>query len=653
MARRNGYVISMLFMRKFSTLIVVLLLPFFLGCAALQQQVQKAAGSKTATAKSTTLRTGPPPVAGVRHGSQDGPVCPVILPPEDEKPPRARTSTSTSSAVDDDGSGPAKNPEELMDQALELCESAQEFWQKGELDNAIDALDHAYALILEADPEDSTDLIQQKDDLRFMISRRMLEIYASRHTAAVGSHKAIPMVSNKFVDAEICSFTGPEREFFLAAYKRSGKYRPRIVKALKEAGLPEELSWLPLIESGFKVHAMSRARALGLWQFMASTGYKFGLVRDRYVDERMDPEKATEAAISYLKELHQIFGDWITCLAAYNCGEGRVLRVIRTQNVNYLDDFWDLYKRLPRETARYVPRFFAALKIIQHPEKYGMDLEQPEAEVKFEKVTINKPVNLKDVAQSMGLDAETLSDLNPELRYQITPADDYDLKVPPSTKDTLLASIAEIPTASTPVMQAAAPQKPRPSSFDYHTVKRGETLTGIARKYGVSTEAIKRVNHFKKRTKLFSGRKLIIPLGDIAETAQASSSSSSASASASPPPSPAPDYPSPALTVPSTHVVRRGESLFSLAQRYGTTVKAIKRANGLTSDQVTVGQDLKISGARPAPTYKGPKTYKVKRGDTAYSICKKFHISLEKFKKLNGLSKKAKVRKGQTVTVGE
>jgi membrane-bound lytic murein transglycosylase D len=138
-----------------------------------------------------------------------------------------------------------------------------------------------------------------------------------------------------------------------------------ILEKLEAAGLPAELSWLPLIESGFKVKALSRARALGLWQFIPSTGYKFGLKRDQYIDERIDFEKSSDAAIAYLKELHNIFGDWSTVLAAYNCGEGRVLRVIRTQNINYLDDFWDLFGRLPFETARYVPRFLAAAPVAQ------------------------------------------------------------------------------------------------------------------------------------------------------------------------------------------------------------------------------------------------------------------------------------------------
>ena len=164
-----------------------------------------------------------------------------------------------------------------LDEALELCQLSQDNWQEGELENAVEALDRAYALILSANTAESPKLVQQKEDLRFMISKRILEIYASRNIVVNGNHNAIPVVINRHVQKEIDLFTkGRERQSFIQAYRRSGRYRPAIVNALTEAGLPTELSWLPLIESSFKVRALSRSRALGLWQFIPSTGYKFG-----------------------------------------------------------------------------------------------------------------------------------------------------------------------------------------------------------------------------------------------------------------------------------------------------------------------------------------------------------------------------------------
>ncbi len=281
------------------------------------------------------------------------------------------TANSDNPGIGPEGAAaPAQKVQTDLDDALDLCQLSQDYWQQGELENAVDALDRAYALILSVDTSDQPKLIQQKEDLRFMISKRILEIYASRNIVINGNHKAIPITINRHVQAEIDLFTkGRERRFFVDSYKRSGRYRDKIVESLQEAGLPQELSWLPLIESGFKVNALSRSRALGMWQFIPSTGYKFGLSRDKFIDQRMDPERSTRAAIEYLKELHRLFGDWSTVLAAYNCGEGRVLRLIRGQNINYLDNFWDLYQRLPRETARYVPRFLATLHILNNPEE--------------------------------------------------------------------------------------------------------------------------------------------------------------------------------------------------------------------------------------------------------------------------------------------
>ena len=283
---------------------------------------------------------------------------------------------------------PKKSDQELLDSALEFCHASNDFWERGDLENALDALDQAYSLVLEVHPDENPEILQQRDDLRITISKRIIEVYTSRFTVANGYRKAIPLVMNSHVERAVRLLEGRDKRFFMASYRRSGRYRPAIVKALIEAGLPEELSWLPLIESGFKVQALSRSRALGMWQFIASTGYKFGLKRDRWIDERMDPEKSTTAAIAYLKELHQIFGDWATVLAAYNCGEGTVLKRIRSQRINYLDNFWDLYRELPRETAFYFPKFLAVLHILNDPEAHGMSLPPVDEEIKLSLIHI-------------------------------------------------------------------------------------------------------------------------------------------------------------------------------------------------------------------------------------------------------------------------
>lgn len=388
-----------------------------------------------------------------------------------------------------------------LDAALELIEASQEFWAEGDVEQAIEALDRAYEIILRVNAGDNTKLAQQKEDLRFMISRRILEIYASRRAVVNGNHRPIPLTMNEHVEREIKSFQTVERDFFIESYRRSGRYRPAIVKALKDAGLPEELSWLPLIESGFKVRALSRSRALGLWQFIPSTGYKFGLKRNNWIDERLDPAKSTQAAIAYLKELHTIFGDWATVLAAYNCGEGSVARVIREQKINYLDNFWDLYERLPRETARYYPRFLAVLHILKDPAQYGFNLDEPEKPIESEIVNIAKPMSLKTVAERIGVDLEELTARNPELRREATPPTEYSLRVPPETKERLLASLDTIPRWS----------PPRPE-YVVHRVRRGETLSLIALRYRTSIQRIMKANRMSRGDYLRVGQRLRIPL---------------------------------------------------------------------------------------------------------------------------------------------
>lgn len=389
----------------------------------------------------------------------------------------------------------------LLNEALESFQLSQDFWQKGDFNNAISTLDQAYHLILQVNPDGDQNLTQQKEKIRLMICKQMIEIYATQHPTAKGSQKAIPLVLNRYVKREINLFKGPERRFFVEAYKRSGRYRPMIIAALEKAGLPKELSWLPLVESGFRVKAFSSARALGLWQFIPSTGYLFGLRRDHWLDERMDPEKSTQAALAYLQDLHNIFGDWCTVLAAYNCGDARVFEVIRTQRVNYLDNFWDLFEKLPPETARYVPRFIAALLIINNPDTFGFALPEPHPPLPYESAKISQKVRLKNVAKILSVSSQTIEALNPELRLKMTPPGPYDLKVPEGKGDFLLSKLSGVPVSN-------HSQK----LYTLHRVQWGETLIQLASRYRTRAQAIADVNHIKEKDFLRVGQELKIPL---------------------------------------------------------------------------------------------------------------------------------------------
>lgn len=642
-------------------LIPALLMLLFSACAIHPNSVSVSAISKDISvrnADTVILKKDPPKPAHVQVEADDE------ISDEDIEALAEEESENTAEACDssknddnladnddddeDDGEADlATHP--AFDEAMEFCEAAQGFWKSGDSEKAMAALDQAYSLILDVEVEDDIDLGRQKEDLRFLISKRVLEIYASRNTAVKGNHDAIPMIMNHHVEAEIALLTTPGKDgedcFFFKAYRRSGKYHAMIVEELKKAGLPAELAWLPLIESGFQSNALSPARALGIWQFIPSTGYKYGLKRDRYVDERMDPEKATKAAIDYLKELHGMFGDWATVLAAYNCGEGRVLREIRQQNINYLDNFWDLYEKLPRETARYVPRFLATLHILKEPAKYGLDKILLQPSLEYDTVAVQRMVNLSDVANTMNIDKETLASLNPELRHQIIPELGYSLKVPKNTSQNLLAKLDEIPLSS-------PPQLVQEATYQYHKVRRGESLSGIARQYRISAKRLARINSLGKHRRAVAGDILKIPeskkSGAIAaRTVKAGSYKESN----------------------SKYVVRKGDSVASIAKRYGISSKELYRANNLSKKKIRVGQTLNISAdkkiaqkasalkisadKRTAQKARALKLYKVKSGDSLKDIARQHKMQLGKFLKVNNLTQKSKIRPGQQLYVVE
>ncbi|MGQ9802145.1 MAG: LysM peptidoglycan-binding domain-containing protein [Candidatus Saccharicenans sp.] len=465
-----------------------------------------------------------------------------------------------------------ENPAQT-DEVYALIQEAQTALEKGELDLALTRLDQAYSVLLKIEALPDSELYQEKNDLRILLAQKIQQVYAFRLPTPITNHKTIPLVENKWVQAEIKSFQTVERRFFEEAYRRSGLYRPMIVEELRKSGLPEELSWLPLIESGYKPRALSRARALGLWQFIASTGYRYGLRRDKFIDERMDPVKSTRAAIKYLLELHDFFGDWTTAIAAYNCGEMRVQNVIRAQKIDYLDNFWDLFANLPYETARYVPRFIATLMILENPEKYGFNLPPLDPALNYETVILQKPVKLSALASKLGLSQEQLVQLNPELRHDSTPDYQYELRVPAGWAETTLACLRDLPN-----------WMPPEAVFGWHTVKKGETLGLIARRYRTTINAIVRLNNLRNSRLIYPGQRLKIPgraqglmpaEDDGGPVTLASGQASTADQAI-------------------VYVVKTGDTLYQISRNYGVSIDRIKRDNNLSNDTLVPGQKLII-----------------------------------------------------------
>jgi membrane-bound lytic murein transglycosylase D len=620
---------------KTATAIIILLI--FTGCQqAYQTSVTPVRGTDTDSASREPAGHKTEPAVS-ENGSYTGPFIYLDDDASLGKDTRTGVIATRSSSSDPDMTTAAPETDSLeaeekstetatfeqvkIDQALEMINMAQEMWEAGRLEHALSNLDDAYSFIMEIDTEKSTDFSQQKEDVRFLISKRILEIYASRQVVVAGSHDEIPITLNDHVKKEIERLTGAEKNFFINSLERSSRYRPYIIAQLKAAGLPEELSWLPLIESGYQLRALSSARALGLWQFIPSTGHKFGLVRNKYIDERMDPEKSTQAAIAYLRELHNLFGDWTTVLAAYNCGEGRVLSIIRNQKINYLDNFWDLYQNLPRETARYVPRFLATLHIIQNLETYEMAVQNPLHPIPYKTFEINKQIRLTDIAREIDVNTDVLRALNPELRYGLLPPETYPLKIPENKSGRFLASLDKIKTSYS-----------APTLYTQHKIRRGETLSSIATRYKTSVDAIARANNIHKTHRIITGKVIKIPGSGSASSSTKTDQGASKSRN------------------PIQYKVQKGDNLWVIARKFSTTTKQIMTNNHLTSTRLYVGQKLTITPFQKAPVTRSG-VYYVKSGDSPFLIAKKHNMNLPRLLALNHLSKNCKIFPGQKLII--
>ncbi len=309
---------------------------------------------------------------------------------------------------------------------------------------------------------------------------------------------SLPIVRNDKVESHIRFFHIAIRNRFEQWLTRLGHYKPIVENIFSEFNLPSDLVYLSLVESGFNPHAYSRARATGPWQFMKGTAILYGLRVDQYVDERRDPIKSTIAAARYLRDLYDMFGAWPLAMAAYNAGEGKVMRALQKSRA---DSFWEIAqtKHIRRETKEYVPRFMAATIIAKDPGQYGF-IQEPPAPHQFEEVIVHRSIHLQTMAIAAGMSFTELRRLNPELRRDVTPPDDqnYHLKVPVGSRDAVVQALNKVPTwKPTPLLVKKVKNRSEPSGS--YRVRVGDSLWTIAKRFHLSVAQLKARNSVAAR----------------------------------------------------------------------------------------------------------------------------------------------------------
>ncbi len=505
-----------------------------------------------------------------------------------------------------------------------------------------------------------------------------LEQMISREVVALGGKDNVPMELNRQVLLNINYFLNDARGFMTKGLSRGSKYIPMMKAIFRQKGLPEDLVYLALIESGYKTSAVSTASAVGPWQFIAATGRRYGLTINEYVDERMDPVKSTYAAADYLTTLHNMFNSWPLAIAAYNSGENKIRRGMENYGVNNFWDMTDVGGHLANETKLYVPSFLAATFIAKDPDAYGLtiELQQPD---EWEEVVVPGAVSFKDAASYCGTTVDRLKELNPHLKKDTTPPDEtnFALRIPvggsqqftkayaKAGKGQALASAGRSPMPDwQPAVKTAQAAKPTISTIT-HKVKPGDTLTVVAKRYGVSTDLIKKSNNLKTNT-LASGQILKIP-SDLPLTAKKTTESS---------PLMVVENPNPQPRSTSVHTVVAGESLGGIAQKYNMSLRELVDINNLDGTTIRTGQKLKVAGS-PAPAAKAAETkasadaktskaaetkastaaatgktgtHTVVAGENLGGIARKYDLTTKELMALNGLDGPA-IRAGQKLKV--
>ena len=446
-------------------------------------------------------------------------------------------------------------------------------------------------------------------------SRKVQEDLSKPYTSSYG---AIPLANNKQVDKWINYFQTLGYERMRIYLSRSSRYIPMMKQVFREYDLPEELVYAAMIESGFSPQARSFANAVGYWQFIAGTAKRYGLKIDHYVDERRDPVLSTRAAAQYFKDLYGIFGSWHLALASYNAGEYRINRFVMR---HYSRNFWLLSSKrsFPKETANYVPKFIAALRISQNPRRYGFKGVEYQPALEYDTLALHFPISLKKLSAELDVSYQEMQRLNPSYRGEYVPA----------VKGVVLRIPAGRPTMDPALLTACKMEKPKIRYRDYYwyRVRRGDTLYRLARKNRTSISTIRRMNRMSRRNILRAGRKIKIPqYNRVVRTRRG---------------------------LASVHIVKRGENLSGIAKLYGVKVQGIKKINRLKTSVLHPGQVLNLI-SRQQPQKKaspGGKFHVVQKGETLIGIAKRYDVSLPALMKKNTLNFQSILSAGKKIII--
>ncbi len=486
--------------------------------------------------------------------------------------------------------------------------------------------------------------------------------------------KALPTVIempyNQVVRSYIDMYTQRRRTLVEEMLGLSLYYMPIFEQALEQEGLPLELKYLPVIESALNPDAVSRVGATGLWQFMLSTAKGLGLEVNSLVDERRDPIRSSELAAKYLKQLYEIYGDWSLAIASYNCGPGNVNKALRRAGGGK-QDFWDIYYYLPKETRGYVPAFIAANYVMTYHNDHNIGNALAKRPVLTDTIHITQRVHFDQISEVLGIPVEELRVLNPQYRRDEIPGDirPYALTLPSKQVYSYIVSedsivnhnSAKYARRTTAVPGGEISDSETQLVVKYHKVKRGETLSIIARRYGVSVSTLKKWNGLRS-SRLKTGQRLRINTyqrvakKEEPETVQEELAENKVEQPVE----------KPNTTVQQSvdvdtkyHTVHRGETLGLIAERYGVTVSRLKDWNDLRSNKIFVGQRLKVVSMvdkgeieveGDADVQENATTHKVRRGESLFSIAEDYGVTIDNLKEWNNLSSSS-IDAGQTLIV--